>query len=133
VSERNKAIVRRYIDEVWNKGNMAVVDELVAANAVDHDPNNPPGLPPGAEGVKKHATAMRAALPDTHITVDDMIAEGDKVVTRWTARATHKGPLMGIAPTGKHVTVSGIWIDRIADGKIAEEWANWDAGGCCSS
>jgi steroid delta-isomerase-like uncharacterized protein len=127
--EVNRAVVHRYINEVWNKGNVALVDELVAQNYVDHDPANPPNLPPGATGLKQHISAMRAAFPDAHFEIEDMITEGDKVVTRWTVTGTHNGTLLGIAPTGKKVIVTGIWIDRIVGGRIQEEWANWDTAG----
>lgn len=125
----NRALVERYISEVWNKGNIDAVDQLIASEFLDHDPANPPNLPPGAAGLKQHVAAMRAAFPDVHFTVEDMVVAGDKVVTRWTVRGTHKGALMGIPPTNKQVAVTGIWIDRIANGRIVEEWANWDTIG----
>ncbi len=128
MSAENKALVRRALEEIWNKGNLAVVDELTAANHVAHDPANPnAGRGPQAE--KQLVTMYRTALPDLHMTIDEMLADGDKVVTRWTARGTHKGDLMGIAPTGKQVTITGISIDRIEGGKAAESWTNWDTLG----
>ena len=128
MSAENKALVRRGLEEIWNKGNLAVVDELTAANHVAHDPANPSaGRGPQAE--KQLVTMYRTALPDIHIAIDEMIADGDKVVTRWTARGTHKGDLMGIAPTGKQVTITGITIDRVAGGKVEESWTNWDTLG----
>ncbi len=119
--EENKALVQRFVEEVWNKGNLAAADEFLAANSVGHDPDAP-GLAPGVEGFKQVFTMFRTAFPDLHVTVEDMIAEGDKVVSRTTARGTHKGELMGIAPTGKQVTVAEIRIHRIAGGKIVEHW-----------
>ncbi len=127
MSEQNKALVRRIVQECFSKGNLAAADEVLAANYVDH--NAPPGIPPGIAGFKQLVTMYRAAFPDLQVTVEDMVAEGDKVVVRWTGRGTHKGELMGIAPTNKAVTVTGIGIDRIANGKIVEHWESWDQMG----
>ena len=128
MSAENKAAVRRLIKEVWNKGKLDAADELVAANYTAHDPTTP--MPaPGREGMKMLATMYRTAFPDLQLTIDDIAAEGNKVTIRWTARGTHKAELMGIAATGKKVSVTGISIIRIANGKIAEEWLNWDALG----
>ena len=120
----NKAISSRVNEEIFSEGNLAVADEVLAASYVDH--NAPPGFPPGVEGFKGQFTMYRTAFPDLRIVVDDMIAEDDKVVTRWTASGTHQGELMGMAPTGKEVTVQGIAIDRIVDGKIVEHWDVFD-------
>ena len=128
MSEENKALTRRSIEEIWNKGNLAVADELIAANSVTHDPATPnPGS--GPEATKQQASMYRTAFPDLHITIEDQVAEGDQVVTRWTARGTHRGDLMGIAPTGKQMTITGINITRIAGGKAQEGWTNWDTIG----
>lgn len=128
MSEENKALARRSIAEIWNKGNLTAADELIAPNNVDHDPANPnPGR--GPEGTKQSAAMYRTAFPDLHITVEEVIAEGDQVVTRWTARGTHKGDLMGISPTGKQITITGISINRIVGGKAQEGWTNWDTLG----
>jgi steroid delta-isomerase-like uncharacterized protein len=124
MSEQNKALSRRIAEECFNKGNLAVADEVIAADFVDH--SAPPGLAPGVEGFKQLVAMYRNAFPDIRTTIDDVIAEGDKVVIRWTGRGTHKGELMGIAPTGKTVTVTGIGIDRIANGKIVEHWESFD-------
>jgi steroid delta-isomerase-like uncharacterized protein len=127
MSEQNKALTRRYLEEVWNGGNLALADELIAADYVYHTP-----VPPevhGPEGVKQLVSMYRAAYPDLHFTAEDVIAEGDQVVTRWTSRSTHQGELMGIPATGKRVTTSGINIVRFETAKIAEEWTNWDALG----
>ena len=123
--EENKAIVSRATEEIFNKNNLAVVDELYATNFVSHG-SDIPGVTPDREGYKQFVTMSRTALPDFHTTIEDMIAEGDKVVQRFTARGTHKGEFMGIPPTGKQVTVTGIAIDRIAGNKIVENWANMD-------
>ena len=121
--EENKAIVSHVTEELWNKNNLAVVDELYAPNFISH------GLPevaPDREGYKQFVAMGRTALPDFHTTIEDIIAEGDKVVQRFTARGTHKGEYMGIPPTGKQVTITGIAIDRIVGSKIVENWANMD-------
>jgi len=128
MSEENKAVVRRFIEEVWNNGNLAAIDELVAEDHVDHDPAQA-GSPGGREGVRAFVQMYRAAYPDTRIELGEMIAEGDLVAAPWTATGTHQGDLMGIAPTGKSIAVTGIGIDRVSGGKIAESWANYDALG----
>jgi len=121
MSAENKAIARRFIEEVWNNGNLAVLDELVATNLVDHNPSTP-GQGSGVEGFKQVFSTFRTAFPDLHFTVEDMVAEGDKVVSRVTARGTHKGEFAGIAPTGKQGAAEAIDITRIAGGKIVERW-----------
>ncbi len=119
--EDNKALIRYLFDEVWNKGNLAAAEEVASPTWVAH--GNLPGQEmPGLQGVRRFISLYRTAFPDMQLTIEDQIAEGDKVVTRWTASATHSGPLMGIAPTGKRVTVSGIGIHRIARGQIVEQW-----------
>ena len=126
-SEQNKAIVRRLFEEPW-KGNLDVVDELTASDYVGHDPANPEPLR-GPEGVKEFISTYRAAFPDARITVEQQLAEGDLVATRWSGRGTHEGELMGIQPTGKQVTVSGLTISRLVGGKVVEEFQNWDTLG----
>ena len=126
-SEQNKTIVRRAFEEPW-KGNLAVVDELVASDYIGHDPAGPEPLR-GPEGVKEFISAYRAAFPDARITVEQQLAEGDLVATRWSGRGTHEGELMGIEPAGKQVTVSGVTISRLEGGKIVEEFQNWDTFG----
>ena len=123
-TEENKALTLRLIEEVINQGKLSTLDELIAADAVDH--SLPPGLPPGREGVKLFLGMIRTAFPDIHETVEDIIAEGDTVVTRTTWRGTHQGALLGIAPTGKQVSVSGIDISRVASGKFVEHWQSAD-------
>ena len=123
MSEHNKRLVRRGIEEVWNRGNLAAVDELVASDFVIH---SSPDEIHGPEGAKQYAAMLRAAFPDIHLTIDDQIAEGDRVVTRWTARGTHLGPFQGIPSTGKQVRVTAIDIDRVANGKLVECWTNVD-------
>jgi steroid delta-isomerase-like uncharacterized protein len=125
--EENKAIARRHFEEVWSKGNITLVDEHIATNFVLHDPSSREVQ--GTEGYKQYVTIYRTAFPDIHFIVEDQIAEGNKVATRWTATGTHQGELMGIPPTGKLCTVTGISIGRIAGGKIQESWSYWDAMG----
>jgi len=119
-AEGNKALVRRVYEEIHNKGNLDAADELVSASFINH--NAPPGMPPGPEGIKRVFTMFRSAFPDLNVTVEDMVAEGDKVVARLTLRGTHQREFMGLAPTGKQVTLSVIDIARIAGGKIVERW-----------
>ena len=125
--EENKAIVHRIMEEIFNKGNVAAADELIASNFVDHNPVC--GQPAGLEGLKQVVTMFRTAFPDLHCTVEEMIAEGDKVMARGTIRGTHKGEFMGVPPTGKRVRVTGIDIVRIAGGKVVERWGNFDEMG----
>jgi steroid delta-isomerase-like uncharacterized protein len=123
-TEENKALLRRDMGELWGQGNLAVAEEVYATDVVLH--NAPPGLPPGIEGVKGVVTAYRAAFPDLHVTIQDEVAEGDRVVLRWTMRGTQKGEFFGIPATGKPMTLAGIVIARVADSKIAEVWASTD-------
>ena len=126
MSEENKALVRRYFEEIWDKGNLDLIDELFTTNFVRHGPTGTEGEVRGQEGFESLVTMYRSALPDLRIPIEDQIVEGDTVVTRWTARGTHQGELMGNAPTGNPATVTGILIDRISGGKIEEEWVDYD-------
>jgi steroid delta-isomerase-like uncharacterized protein len=123
MSERNKAQVRRVIDEIYNRGDLAVVDELAASDLVIHVSS---GEIRGREGGKQYVLALRTGFPDLHLTVEDQIAEGDMVVTRWTARGTHTGEFQSIPATGKAIRVAGTDIDRVIDGKSVECWAHVD-------
>jgi predicted ester cyclase len=123
-TEENKANLHRTTEEVFNKGNLAIVDELVTTNSVLHLLGGQKFK--GPEGFKQFVTMFRTAFPDIHITIDDMVAEGDKVANRYTWRGTHKGELMGIAPTGKQVTVTGIKITQFVGGKQVEGWISGD-------
>ncbi len=125
--EKNKALNRRFVEEVINQGNLDVIEELLDPGAVDHAA--PPGFATGREGAKQFAAMMRSAFPDLHLTIEDMIAEGDKVVMRSTWSGTHEGEFMGIPATGRRVTVSGIDISRVADGRMVEHWGQFDALG----
>ena len=126
-TEANKASVRRFYDEVFNKKNRAAIDEFIDPNHVDHAA--PPGTPGGLKGVKQTLNMYLTAFPDLHFTVEDIIAEGDKVVTRLTCRGTQQGAFMGIPPTGKQATVMAIDINRFAGGKSVEHWLNMDTLG----
>jgi steroid delta-isomerase-like uncharacterized protein len=126
--EENKEKVRRFLQEAFNEGNLGVVDEIFASDYVLHDPANPQEIR-GPEGIKQFVQMYRSAFPDTHITVEDQIAEGDEVVTRWRGRGTHQGELFGVAPSGNQVELSGITISRFEGGKIAEDWTNSDTLG----
>jgi steroid delta-isomerase-like uncharacterized protein len=126
MSEENKALVRRYFEEVWDKGNLDLIDELFTTNFVRHGPSSTEGEVRGLEGFKALVTMYRTAFPDLRIPIEDLIAEGNRVVTRWTARGTHQGELMGNAPTGNQASVTGIVIDRLSGGKIEEEWVDYD-------
>ena len=119
-TEDNKALVRRVYEEVINKGNLNVADEALTSDYVYRSPGSPEFR--GPDGFKQLITMYRTAFPDLHLDVDELIAEGDTVVSRWTGRGTHQGELMGIPPTGKHVTVTGVVISRFSGGKAAEDW-----------
>jgi steroid delta-isomerase-like uncharacterized protein len=127
-SDENKDISRRADEELFNRGNLSIADELFASNFVYHDPVSHEEWR-GSESVKSYATMLRVAFPDLHQTIEEQIAEGDKVAYRWTARGTHQGEFMGIAPTGNRVEMTGISIARLIDGKIEEIWENYDALG----
>ena len=126
MSEGNKNLVRRLFEEVWNKGNLQVTDDLFTPNYSHHD-SSTPDVGRGPESEKKRATLYRTAFPDLRLTVEDIIAEGETVVARWSCRGTHKGDLNGIAPTGKRVNITGISIARFTNGKMSEGFVNWDA------
>jgi predicted ester cyclase len=122
--ETNKAASRRFYEEIINQRKLALVDEVAGANYVSH--GFPPGLPPGREGLKAFVGAFHAAFPDGHLTIDQMIAEGDTVATRLTFHGTHTHEFMGIAPTGKKVTVPALDMARFEGGKLVEQWGGPD-------
>jgi steroid delta-isomerase-like uncharacterized protein len=128
MSEQNKATSRRAVELVAS-GDLDQVDSIVSEDAVDHDTQNPNAGLHGPEGYKRSAAMYRAAFPDLRMKVEDQIAEGDKVVTRWTATGTHDGDLPGFPATGRTSTVTGIGIDRFEGGLIVETWGNWDTLG----
>jgi predicted ester cyclase len=115
-SEQHKAIVRRFFDEVWNQQKLAVIEEIFASTIILN------GQPIERTALQQLIASRRAAFPDIHVTVEDQIAEGDKVSTRRTWRGTHQGTYRGIAPTGKHVTWRQIGMVRFADERIVEDW-----------
>ena len=125
-TEDNKALVRRFYEEVINQRNLDLVDELCTTTHVYH---NPPTTLHGREEFKQLLSLYITAFPDARLSVEDQIAEGDKVVTRYTFRGTHQADLMGIPPTGKQVTVTGMIITRTVNGKSEEGWLNFDALG----
>ena len=127
MSEANEAMMRRFYDEVVNKGNLAEIDERIAQDLIEHNP--PPGVLSGPEGMKQSVAMFRAAFPDIHVTIHDVLAEGDKVVVRATASGTHRGELMGIPATGRRIAVDEIHIVRCVDGKVVEHWGVEDSLG----
>lgn len=126
-AETNTDIVRRVTEEPW-KGDYGVIDRFVADRFVGYDPSQPEPVR-GRDGLKAFIDMYRSAFRDARITVDASFADGDWVATRWTGRGIHEGELMGVAPTGKEVTVTGLSMTRVADGEIVEDWSNWDALG----
>ncbi|MEA2350549.1 MAG: hypothetical protein QOG86_1490 [Thermoleophilaceae bacterium] len=126
-NEQNEAIARRGFD-AFNTGDLSIVDEMTADNAVNHDPAQPDEAQ-GPEGFKQIVQMYRGAFPDLAFTIEECFSDGDLVCTRWTTTATHDGDLMGIPPTGRAITGSGITIDRIQDGKVVESWNEWDNAG----
>jgi steroid delta-isomerase-like uncharacterized protein len=124
-AEENKAVVLRQEEEIFTRGNLDAAEEIYAPGYVGHDPSNPEDVR-GPEGAKQAAADYRRAFPDLRVTVEDLIAEGDKVVARLRFRGTHLGELEGIAPTGRRVDSTGIVVSRMEGGKIAEDWANFD-------
>ncbi len=123
-SEQNKAVIRRFIDEVFNSGNVIAIDELVADNVVDHVII--PGLAPGKEGFKQRAAFLLQAFPDLRITIEDQLEEDGKVVGRYTVRGTHKGDFMGIPATGKSIQIGAMDVIRVKDGQMVEHWGQFD-------
>src|SRR6266511_1972371 len=118
--QQSKEIYRRFVDEVINGGNTDAVEDLFSADYVDH--SRPPDAPEGLEGVKAIPRMFRGAFPDVTFTIEDMIEEGDIVATRVTGRGTHKGPFLGVEPTGVQATWASMGFFRVADGKIVEHW-----------
>jgi steroid delta-isomerase-like uncharacterized protein len=132
MAEENKATSRRFYEELFTQGNLDTAEEIVTSDFVIHDPNIPQE-PRGPESLKQSVTRYRNAFPDLNFTIEEQIAEGEKVCTRWVADGTHQGELMGIAPTGNRVTGRAFTLQRLlqrfSGGKIAEDWAHYDALG----
>ena len=127
-SEDNKILVRRLYEET-DRSNPAALDKFFSADLIDHDPPPIPGLKPGLEGIKQAFRVFTTAHPDGVHVIQDLIAEGDRVVARVTGTGTHTGELLGIPPTGKRLEMPGIVIYRIESGKIVERWAQHDVFG----
>jgi steroid delta-isomerase-like uncharacterized protein len=124
-TEENKAIVRRVNDEVWSEGHLDVIGELIADNFVATVVGAPEQIR-GPQGFREFVVTYRKAFPDLRISIDEQLAEGETVVTRWTATGTNEGELMGIPATGKQATTAGININRISGGKLVEGWGLFD-------
>ncbi len=124
-AEDNKAIVRRLIEELWNAGNPELADQIYATDYVRHGPQAEAPIR-GSAALKQFAQMYLVAVPDLHHEIEDQFAREDSVVSRATARGTHRGEMMGIAPTGKPITFSMFSQHRIAGGKIVEEWIIYD-------
>ena len=124
-TEENKAIVRRVNDEVWSEGHLDVIDELIADDFVATIVGAPEEIR-GPQGFREFVVMYRTAFPDLRLTVDEQFAEGETVVTRWTATGTNEGELMGMPPTGKQATTAGININRVSGGKLVEGWGLFD-------
>ena len=127
-TEQDKALIRRFIEEIFNQGNMNLADEILAPDFVEHE-QLPPGIPNDREGVKVLTSMMRSAFPDFKATIEDILADGDKVVIRMTWSGTHKGEFMGIPATGKRMSIGVIDIIRVSGGKLVEHWGQMDAMG----
>lgn len=125
--EQRRALIHRIASEFWNAGSVDVLIEAFAPDVVDH--YAPPGLPPGRDGVVALNLAFRTAFPDLHMTVDDIIAEGELLAWRWSVRGTHQADLMGIPPSGNTVTVHGVSVDRFEGDRIVERWLEMDMHG----
>ena len=122
LTEQNKATARRWSEELWGRGNLAIADEIIAADYVRHDPGDPfPAR--GPEDVKRIVTMLRTMLPDLNIEIDAMVAEGNMVVSRYTATATDTVGYMGMAPTGKTIRTTAIQFFQFDNGKVVESWA----------
>jgi steroid delta-isomerase-like uncharacterized protein len=123
MTEENKRVVRRFVEEVCNCGEIRAIPDLIASEHVSHLPM---GDHYGQEGVRIDISSLRAAFPDLQVTIEDMVAEGDEVFLRFTTRGTHQGPFMGVLPTGREVSFSGVAIHRLRQGKSTERWVVYD-------
>ena len=125
-TSENKALVRRWFEEVWNQGREQTIDELFAPNGIGYGLGDTDLPLHGPAGFKPFVGKLRGALPDIHMTIEDIMADGDKVTVRITVTGSHKGGHLGVAPTGKTVRIAGIVMVRIANGQIVEGWNSWD-------
>ena len=128
MSDQNKTVVRRLFDELWNKGNLLVADEIIAPTYLHHDASTP-DLGRGPESEKKRVNLYRTAFGDFRLNIEGLFADGETIVARWSCRGVHKGDLNGIAPTGNQFAITGVTICRFDHGKIVEGFVNWDALG----
>ena len=126
MSEENKALVRRWFEEVWNKGRAEAIDEMFAEDGVAHGLAGDAGSLRGPAGFRPFHRSFRDAFPDIRVTVEDVIAEGDKVAALCSVQATHGGDTLGFAATGRAVEIGGMTFARVRDGKIVEAWNNFD-------
>jgi steroid delta-isomerase-like uncharacterized protein len=126
MSEQNKTLARRWFEDLFSRGNLDAANEILSAEFVDHLTHEDER---GLEELKHYVGIYRNAFPDIQDIVEDIVAEGDKVVVRWMSSGTHQGEFMGVAPTGRHVTFTGMRLFRIADNKIVESWVNIDERG----
>ena len=122
----NKALIRRWFDEVWNKGQEAAVDRLFAERGIAYGLGDTDAEVRGPEQIKQFVRNMRSSLPDVHITIEDIVAEADKVMVRVLLEGTHTGDGLGVPPTGRRVRVAGIVLARISNDQIVEGWNSWD-------
>jgi steroid delta-isomerase-like uncharacterized protein len=132
MQEQNKTLVRRVFEECWNRGDLTRLDEIMTRDYAEHDPNQEnfgADFGRGSDYYRNLNRFYRTVFPDLHFEIEDLIAEEDRVVARWTSTGTHRGDLMEIPPSGKRVRVRGISVHRIANGKLVETWVNWDAFG----
>src|SRR5829696_3736523 len=116
-AEENKAIMRQYFEGAWEQGNLELLDELLAPDYVNHNPATPE-MPTGPEGVKAVVSMFRSGMPDLKVVIEDMIAEGEKVATRYTLEGTHEGELFGVQPTGKRISIKSMRMERVMHGKF---------------
>jgi predicted ester cyclase len=123
--EANKALIARIADEIWNRGDLAVVDDVMASGARYHGPHMPGGSG-GREDWRNAIALYRGAFPDSHVTFEELLVSGDRIVGRWSATGTHRGTLPGMAPTGKRIAITGITIYHIVEGRIVEAWEELD-------
>jgi len=127
MTTQNAGLSRRIFEDVWNRKHLSAIDDIIATDYIHHDPNSPAAN--GIDGYKQFVDLYMKAFPDANFTIHDAFTQGQNEVTRWTVAGTHKGELAGIPPTGRSISVDGISIARVADGKIIESWNNWDALG----
>lgn len=125
MSDENKTLARKLLDDAWNGGHLEGLDTLVAENCRFHDPVFP-SMAPGADSLRRHIRMCRNAFPDLKYTIDDIIAERDEVVVHWTMRGTQRQSFLGMAPTNRTATISGTTINRIENGRIVEQWSDWN-------